>query len=61
MEVEKVRRKPGRKPGPERRQYPVLIEEELGDWAKAQPGGLSETVRRLLREAREKAERETTS
>lgn len=45
------KRKRGPLPGPVRRQYPVLLDEQIGDWAKAQPGGLSGTVRRLLEEA----------
>lgn len=34
--------------------YTVLIEEELGEWGKHQPGGLSETIRRLVRAERER-------
>ena len=51
-----------RKPGPVRgeptKQYPVLLPEELGEWAKHQPEGLSALVRRLLREAKQRAERQ---
>lgn len=47
------RKRPGPTPGPPTRKYNVLLEEELGEWAKAQPGGLSELVRRLLKDLRE--------
>jgi hypothetical protein len=46
------RRKPGPVPGPERRQFTILIDPELGEWGKQQPGGLSEMVRRLLHQER---------
>ena len=36
----------------------VGLPEELIEWGNMQPGGLSEFVRRLLQEAREKAEAE---
>lgn len=52
----KERRKPGPVPGTEKRQYTILIEPELGDWGKAKAGGLSELVRRLLREEKEREE-----
>ena len=52
---QKPRRKPGPVPGPERRQFTILIEPELGEWGKQQPGGLSEMVRRLLQQARAEA------
>ncbi len=51
-QAQKSRRKPGPVAGPERRQFTVLIDPDLGEWAKNQPGGLSELVRRLLHEAR---------
>jgi hypothetical protein len=54
-EAKQQRRKPGPVPGPEKRQFTILIEPDLGEWAKQQPGGLSEMVRRLLREARNAA------
>jgi hypothetical protein len=50
----KARRKPGPLPGPERRQYTILIDPDLGEWGKRQPGGLSDLIRRLLREEYEK-------
>jgi hypothetical protein len=34
----------------------ILIEPDLKDWGKRQPGGLSELVRRLLKEAKGRAE-----
>ncbi len=46
-------RKRGPVPGPETGRYQVLLEPEIADWGKHQPGGLSELVRRLLREAYE--------
>lgn len=49
---ETTRRKPGPVPGPPTRKYNVLIDEELAEWGKQQPGGLSELVRRLLKEER---------
>lgn len=39
-------------PGPPTRKYTVLLEEDLAEWAKRQPGGLSDLMRRLLKEAR---------
>lgn len=45
-------RRPGPVPGVPTRKYNVLIEEPLAEWAKGQPGGLSEMVRRLLKEER---------
>lgn len=45
-------KKPGPKPGPKTQKYNVLIEEELGEWGKEQPGGLSELIRRLLKKER---------
>ena len=49
------RRKPGPVPGPETQKYNVLLEPALAEWGKKQPGGLSELVRRLLRQAYEQA------
>jgi hypothetical protein len=53
-ETEKLpsRKKPGPVPGPPMTRYNILLEEELGEWGKQQPGGLSETIRRLLRQER---------
>lgn len=48
-------RKPGPVPGAATRKFTVLLEEPLGEWAKSQPGGLSETVRRLLSAARDQS------
>jgi hypothetical protein len=53
--TEPIRKRPGPVPGPPTAKYTVLLEPELAEWAKTQPGGLSELVRRLLREARETA------
>lgn len=52
-----IPRRPGPLPGVARRQYTLLIDEELGDWGKAKPGGLSGLVRRLLQEEKSKEER----
>ena len=46
----KSRKRPGPIPGPPTRKYNVLLEEELGEWAKQQPGGLSGLIRKLIRE-----------
>ena len=48
------RKKPGPIPGPPTRKYNLLIEEELGEWGKLQPGGLSAVVRRLLKAEQKK-------
>jgi hypothetical protein len=56
--AEPTRKKPGPVPGPPTRKYNILVEEELGEWAKLQPGGLSELVRRLLREEKRRLESE---
>lgn len=50
----KTKKKPGPVPGPPTRKYNILVEEELGEWAKSQPGGLSELVRQLLKEERQR-------
>ena len=53
-ESKKQRKKPGpvagSKSGPERAKTSMEVDVDLIDWGKAQPGGLSELVRRLLRE-----------
>ena len=54
----KARKKPGPLPGPPTRKYNILLEEELGEWAKRQPGGLSKLVRRLIREERQRTNTE---
>ena len=43
------RKKPGPVPGIPTRKYNILLEEDLAEWGKHQPGGLSELIRRLLR------------
>jgi hypothetical protein len=48
------RRRPGPVPGPPTRKYNILLPEELAEWGKQQPGGLSELLRRLLKAEREK-------
>lgn len=51
------KKKPGPLPGPETVRTNVLVEPDLLEWAKRKPGGFSETVRRLLREAKDKEEK----
>jgi hypothetical protein len=53
----RVRRKPGPVPGPPTRKYNLLLDEELGEWGKQQPGGLSELVRQLLTEEKNRRSR----
>lgn len=53
----RVRRKPGPVPGPPTRKYNLLLDEELGEWGKQQPGGLSELVRQLLTEEKNRRAR----
>lgn len=53
----RVRRKPGPVPGPPTRKYNLLLDEELGEWGKQQPGGLSELVRHLLTEEKNRRAR----
>ena len=50
--LDRPRKRPGRVPGPPTEKYAVLLEPDDAEWAKRQPGGLSELVRRLLRQAR---------
>ena len=54
----KERRKPGPVPGPPTRKVNILLEEELAEWGKQQPGGLSEMVRRLLQTERRRTHEE---
>ena len=59
METKKtIRKKPGPLPGVETTRTNVLLEPDLVEWAKGKPGGLSEFVRRLLRDAYEREVRE---
>jgi hypothetical protein len=50
------KRRPGRVAGPVTEKYTILLPPELGDWGKRQPGGLSDLVRRLIQEAKDKQE-----
>lgn len=52
---EKPRRKRGPVPGPETVAVTVRLEPDLAEWGKNRLGGLSELVRRLLREEEENA------
>jgi hypothetical protein len=49
-------KRPGRVKGPATQKYTLMLDEADAEWGKQQPGGLSELLRRFLREAREKAE-----
>ena len=51
---ERTRRKPGPVPGPPTKKYNLLLEETLAEWGKRQPGGLSQLLRRLLKEERDR-------
>lgn len=55
---EKTQKKRGPIPGPKTTKYTILMEEELGEWGKRQPGGLSETARRLFRQEFDRISRE---
>jgi len=46
----KARRRPGPVPMPGMVRTSVYVDLDLLEWAKRRPGGLSETIRRLLRE-----------
>ena len=59
MEIEEQKtRKRGRPAGSSTRpeKFTLSLDPDFADWGKRQPGGLSELVRRLLKEAHEKAE-----
>ncbi len=49
--MEKTRRRPGPVPDMNTVRTTVVLDRELADWGKNQPGGLSDLLRRLLREA----------
>jgi len=55
-----VRKKPGPAPRLNTDRTTLMLDPDLIEWGKQQPGGLSETVRRLLREAKVKAESSTS-
>ena len=57
MGKESAPKKPGPMPGSPTRKYNVLLDEELAEWGKAQPGGLSELLRRILKEERSRLTR----
>ena len=58
MNLEKKRKKPGRTPAPGPPNYKrnILLPDELTDWAKEQPEGLSGLVRKLLEDERKRRE-----
>ena len=47
----KPTRKRGPQPGPPTQQYTVMLEAEPAEWAKGMTGGLSQFIRKLLRDA----------
>jgi hypothetical protein len=50
-------KKRGPVPGPPRERTTVYLEADLVEWAKSQPGGLSELVRDLLKQEKERRKR----
>ena len=58
MDTQKERKRPGPVRKLNTKQYVVMLEEEPAEWGKHQPGGLSELLRRLLREGFDKARAE---
>ena len=52
--MEKERKRSGPIPGPLTAKITVLIEPDMIEWGKRQPGGLSATLRKLLRETKDK-------
>jgi hypothetical protein len=54
--AEKTRKKPGPVANPNLVSATVKLEDDLVEWGKNQPGGLSALLRRLLREEKEKLE-----
>jgi hypothetical protein len=48
-------KKRGRIAAVKQARYNVILDEELAEWGKHQPGGLSHTLRILLAKARAKA------
>lgn len=55
-ETKEAKKKTGPVPGPATVRTNILIEPDLLEWGKHQPGGFSELVRRLVAEAKKKAE-----
>jgi hypothetical protein len=54
-ETEQDRKRPGPRPNPALaalEKYTMKLDPEDAEWGKAQPGGLSDLVRRLLHQAR---------
>ena len=51
--------KPGPKTGIKTVKATVLIEPDMRDWGTSQPGGLSVLMRRLLKQEKEKADKDT--
>jgi hypothetical protein len=49
-----TKRERGRPVGPETKRYQLLLEPALAEWARQKPGGLSATIRRLIKEAKDK-------
>ncbi|WP_395090298.1 hypothetical protein [Armatimonas sp.] len=57
----KRRRPPGPAPIPGRVRTTVYLDELLAEWGKQQPGGLSEVVRRLLKQEQARINEGATS
>lgn len=55
------RKRPGPVANPNLKVTSVSLDADLIEWGKSQPGGLSDLLRRLLAEAREKARSERTN
>jgi hypothetical protein len=49
-------KKRGRVAAVKQARYNVILDEDLAEWGKHQPGGLSHTLRTLLAKARAKAQ-----
>ncbi len=60
METDKVIASPAKKRGPvkqmDTRGFTVMLPDDLGEWGKNQPGGLSQLVREVLQRVREESE-----
>lgn len=61
MIEEKRRKTPGPVAVPGRIRTTVYLDEQLTEWGKRQPGGLSDVLRRLLEQERSRVNSETSS
>lgn len=57
MHKEQLPRRRGIVPNKNLRRYNVILDQDLADWGKHQPGGLSAWLRRLLKLSYERASR----